>query len=204
MVRPIPKSSAVAIKVAAPPPDPLAGNNSIVGTSYADKLEGRGGDDTIYGKGGNDRLDGGVGNDTLHGGAGNDVLIGGAGNDVLVGGAGRDVMTGGLDADRFVFAAISETPGLTRDIIVDFDPVLDRIDLSAIDANTSLGGNQMFNLLPTAGAAFTAAGQLHFVYTTINGVQHTIIEGNVNKALGSDFQIDLIGHITPASDDFML
>ena len=113
-------------------------------------------------------------------------------------------MYGGLGADRFVFAATSETPGSMRDVIADFDPILDRIDLSAIDANTSLGGNQSFKLLPAAGATFTAAGQLHFTYTAVGGVQHTIIEGNVNKALGADFQIDLIGHITLASNDFIL
>ena len=183
----------VNINVAAPPPDPLAGDNTLVGTSLADNFEGRGGNDVIYGQGGNDRLDGGVDNDKLNGGAGNDLLIGGAGNDVHFGGLGRDSMSGGLGADRFVFAATSETPGSPRDVIVDFNPVLDRIDLSAIDANGSLSGNQAFKFLPAAGAKFTAAGQLHFIYTAVGGVQHTIIEGNVNKALGADFQIDLIG-----------
>jgi puromycin-sensitive aminopeptidase len=48
-------------------------------------------------------------------------------------------------------------------------------------------------MLLMTGAAFTAAGQLHLMYTTVNGEAHKIVEGNVNKSLGADFQIDLVG-----------
>jgi Ca2+-binding RTX toxin-like protein len=214
-------SGVVAVKlnvapiVVAPPADPLAGDNTIVGTSLADILEGRGGNDTISGLGGSDYLNGGIGNDKLNGGigndkltgdSGNDVLIAGDGNDVITGGIGKDFITSGLGADQMFFVSLEEmgTSSSSRDVITDFDPRFDRINLFNIDADTSLSGNQAFSLLLTAGADFTKAGQLHFEYTTVSGVEHTIIEGNVNRRVGADFQIDLVGHIKVAADDFML
>jgi subtilisin-like proprotein convertase family protein len=44
--------------------DGNAGNNNLVGTSFADALAGVGGNDTLSGLGGNDTLDGGANNDT--------------------------------------------------------------------------------------------------------------------------------------------
>lgn len=71
-------------------------------------------------------LTGGAQDDILIGGAGNDTLNGGAGNDIIFDGPGRDIMTGGPGADLFVLAADGE-----RDVITDFQPGLDRLDLSA-------------------------------------------------------------------------
>lgn len=75
---------------------------------------------------GGQRLNGTAERDTLLGGAGNDRLFGGAGDDILYDGAGGDVLTGGDGADTFVLAADG---GVER--IADFDPLRDRIDLSA-------------------------------------------------------------------------
>jgi len=94
-------------------------------------------------------------------------------------------MTGGAGADRFQFGAnIAEigTAAATRDIIVDFSAAqLDIIDLSAIDANTRVNGNQAFTVI--GSAAFTDIGQLRYA----NGV----LEGNVDRNLGADFAITL-------------
>jgi Ca2+-binding RTX toxin-like protein len=57
------------------------GNDTITGSSVANKLIGGGGNDTIYGLAGNDIINGGDGNDTIQGGAGQDTLDGGAGID---------------------------------------------------------------------------------------------------------------------------
>jgi uncharacterized protein (TIGR01370 family) len=207
-----------------PPADSHAGNETITGTRHSDAMDGGGGSDYISGMRGSDTLHGGAGDDVVLGGSGsdtlygdagsdyvfgesgNDTLNGGSGNDVLIGGSGADILIGSLGADRMVFKLIDDTgnSASTRDIIMDFDPTMDRIDVSQMDANADIAGNQAFTLLATPGAAFTAAGQLHLVYTTVNGVAHTIVEGNVNKALGADFQIDLVGHIKPAADDFLL
>jgi serralysin len=47
----------------------------LQGNEYANRLEGRGGNDVLQGFEGNDTLIGGEGNDTLTGGAGNDVFV---------------------------------------------------------------------------------------------------------------------------------
>jgi Ca2+-binding RTX toxin-like protein len=84
-----------------------AGNDKIIGKSFADLLFGRAGKDYLDGRGGNDKIDGGRGADKLFGGRGNDVLKGGAGDDIMKGGSG---------ADRFVFKK-----GSGKDVISDFD-----------------------------------------------------------------------------------
>jgi len=72
-----------------------------------------------------DRLVGTADNDLLAGGAGDDSLFGGAGDDILTDGAGQDHLSGGAGADIFVLTADGQ-----RDLIVDFDPTQDRLDLS--------------------------------------------------------------------------
>lgn len=54
------------------------------------------------------------------------TLSGGAGADILIDGPGRDVLTGGAGADLFVLGAEG-----VADVILDFSPGEDRIDLSA-------------------------------------------------------------------------
>ena len=154
-----------------------------------------------------DTLIGGPENDVLNGQDGADILRGGAGPDILRGGAGYDQLTGGAGADRFVFASAAEigngTTPSSRDVIADFTPGEDRIDLSGIDANASARGDQAFTLLP-GGAAFTAAGQLHVVHAVVGRVDHTIVEGNLNSGASSEFRLDLIGHLSLTANDFLL
>jgi Ca2+-binding RTX toxin-like protein len=105
--------------------------STITGTNLGEVINGSGGDDVIYG------LDG---YDEIHGGAGNDRIYGGSSGDGLFGGSGADV---------FAYALGSEGPdyGLMYyewDIVYDFQTI-DKIDLSAIDANPALAGNQVFH-----------------------------------------------------------
>ncbi|MDJ0820358.1 MAG: calcium-binding protein [Paracoccaceae bacterium] len=65
--------------------------------------------------------------DLLVGGAGDNDLRGEAGDDILVDGRGTDRMTGGLGADTFVLEADG-----ARDVITDFRPGQDRLDLSSV------------------------------------------------------------------------
>ena len=145
------------------------------------------------------------GNNTLLGLGGGDTLSGGLGNDTLNGGAGTDTLTGGLGDDTFVFATAAEAGnGAARDVITDFQGAGaaggDVIDVSGIDANTGVAADQAFTFIGTA--AFTAAGQFHYVQDAINNL--TILEGNVNVGLGADFQIALTGLHTVAAGDFTL
>ncbi len=79
----------------------LGGNDTILGSAYADLLTGGEGNDLIYGYNGNDILVGDNGNDTLYGGNGNDSVLSGAGDDHLLGGAGNDLMYGGTGNDIY-------------------------------------------------------------------------------------------------------
>lgn len=80
-------------------------------------------------------LAGTAADDVLAGGDGRDVLTGAAGADVLVDGAGTDTLSGGSGADVFVFVRDG-----TADRITDFEPGIDRIDLSAHDFLYSVAG----------------------------------------------------------------
>jgi Ca2+-binding RTX toxin-like protein len=101
------------------------GNNAaLIGTSGADLILGRAGNDIITGFDGNDLLCGATGNDiitgldgddTLDGDVGNDILTGGAGNDWMSGGIGNDILTGNSGSDFF-------SGGAGKDINVDYNP----------------------------------------------------------------------------------
>lgn len=116
-------------------------SNTIQGSSEADRIDGKIGGDLLFGRGGDDILEGGGGADRLRGGAGHDVLEGGRGADVLSGGKGRDVI-------RFTELAHS-SPG-AMDIILNFDPEADRIDVSALDARAGSDRDDAFVFLGLA------------------------------------------------------
>jgi Ca2+-binding RTX toxin-like protein len=149
---------------------------------------------------------GGSGNDSISGDGAANQLSGGRGNDTLVGGGGQDRLTGGAGADVFDYNAIAESQvgaGL-RDLITDFLSGTDKIDFSTIDANVTVRGNQAFTFNPTAGAAFTGAGQLRYSHEGSGDTAITVIEGNVNANLAADFQVALVGHHTFAPQDIVL
>lgn len=129
--------------------------------------------DIIYGNEATNHLSGGAGNDTLYGndgadivqgGEGVDFLYGGNGDDVIDGGAGRDKLKGAAGADVFVFTSVDHSSKAAPDSLQDFQTGVDHVDLSAIDANAQLAGNQAFVLqaMPGgAGALWVAAGYLY-------------------------------------------
>nr|WP_245290963.1 hypothetical protein [Methyloligella halotolerans] len=143
----------------------------------------------MYGDEGMDILEGGDGDDELHGGADNDTLEGGAGVDTLYGEEG---------ADRFVFRSASDADG---DVIEDFETG-DRIDLSFIDADAGTGGDQAFTLV--TGSGFNAAGALRVTQETRDGVDYTVVEGNIDGGTDAEFKIDIKGHHDLNSNDFNL
>ncbi len=160
-------------------------NNVLSGLDGNDQLNGLNGNDQLLGGNGHDTLLGGSGNDTLNGGAGNDTLKGDPGTDTLTGGSGKDTLTGGNQSDVFKYTAVSDSPaGAGRDIITDFagaGPAFgDRINLTAIDANVLVGGNQDFIF----GGPFTA-GHLRYV----GGV----LQGNTDADAAAEFEIQLTG-----------
>lgn len=75
------------------------GDDLLYGAENDDLLYGDEGNDNIYGGNGIDGLYGGSGHDAMHGGAGDDALVGNDGDDILVGGEGYDNLNGGNGAD---------------------------------------------------------------------------------------------------------
>ena len=176
-----------------------AGAKSETGTASFDTLFGSRFADILDGAGGNDVLLGGIGADTLRGGTGTDRLVGGVGNDTIDGGAGRDNLSGGAGRDVFLFRSIAESSPGNYDVITDFQPDLDIINLAKIDAIAGTAGNQQFTFI--GGADFTAAGQVNFSHA---GGNTTIITANVNGDLAADFRVVINGIFTPIAADFVL
>jgi Ca2+-binding RTX toxin-like protein len=169
-------------------------NNSLTGNVNGNLLDGAGGNDTLAGLSGNDSLRGGQGNDWLLGGDSADRLVGGVGADTLSGDASKRAQ------DTFVFETLADS-GLgagNRDIVTDFDSQ-DIFDVSLIDANTAVAGDQSFQFVGTA--AFSAAGQIR--YSVVAGGM--LIELNVDSDLGADAEILLLNPLaTPGVTDFQL
>ncbi len=181
------------------------GDDDLRGDAGADRLFGGAGLDLLRGGSSDDRLQGGFGGDTLTGGDGadrlfgqedDDTLTGGVGDDLLNGGPGRDGLTGGSGADVFVFNAVSDSAaGARRDVIEDFQPGIDRIDLARLDANAATATDDAFRYIGTAafgvepGEVRQGAGML---------------EADVNGDRIADLQVELRGAPTLAGADFFL
>lgn len=182
----------------------LTGTGAINGTgnATANRITGNAANNVLSGGKGADTLEGGAGNDRLLGGMGNDRLFGGMGADRLNGGLGVDVMTGGLGADVFVFTAAADSrPGAgQRDLITDFNRGQgDRIDLSVIDANLRLAGDQAFSFLGTR--AFTGdAGQLRFLQSG----NTTVVLADQDGDRQADFGFEMSGRLMLMATDFIL
>jgi Ca2+-binding RTX toxin-like protein len=124
-------------------------------------------------------------------------FIGGSGNDTIVASSAANVMDGGGGNDTFVFHSAADADG---DTIKGFQPG-DKIDLSAIDANTGASGTQSFVLF--AGNVFTSAGQVIVTQEVKDGMEHTFVSGNTNSDTVADFKIDLgAGNQTLTTADF--
>lgn len=141
----------------------LMGTDAIDATGSASKdlMLGNDAANTLTGLGGNDRFFAREGDDTVRGGDGSDEIHGQGGDDLLVGGAGADTLEGGSGADTFVFETLSDSAAGAADTLLDFTSGEDVIDLSAIDADTTLDGDQDFHFGGSgAGALWVESGTL--------------------------------------------
>jgi|GEM_PF-4334261 len=173
----------------------------IYGGAGNDEIFGNGGQDLIYGGSGNDTIHGQSGYDTIYGGSGDDILFGNPMGDTLIGGLGADTLSGGIGADTFVYHSANEG----GDTIMDLVRGLDRVDLSAIDANGAASGDQAF---AWGGTSATANGVWYqYDAGAINpdgSVGATAVFADVNGDLNADFQIRLVGNLALSATDFML
>jgi serralysin len=165
----------------------LTGSNSLEQLLSIENATGSLNADIIAGSDGRNVLAGLAGDDEIHGLRGNDNLVGGLGKDILFGGSGRD---------HFIFGAKKDSGIGLADEIRDFSRADgDRIDLSAIDADSVKDGNQAFHFL--GEAAFSGKrGQVRFE------------DGVVLVDLNGDRQIDMVigvdNTISMLSSDFIL
>lgn len=150
-----------------------------------------------------ENVDGTAFADTLVGNAGDNSLFGGAGNDTLTGGAGADALDGSAGSDRYVYLAPGDSTVDRPDFIGPFTGSLDRIDLSAIDANTAQAGNQAFTFIGTTQFSGTA-GQLRYVSNDGDPATPVRILADVNGDGVADMQINAFLSSGPAAIDFVL
>lgn len=164
--------------------------------------------ENVTGSSYNDVLTGNSGSNVLNGGAGADKLYGGGGADVIIGGAGKDIMAGGASSDAFIFKTASEAgAGMNRDVITDFQKGVDKIDISAIDANGSAAGDGTFHFQAQENALFDhKAGALAWHYDDKAGTASdaTVIQGDLNGDGIHDFEVQLKGLVHVGASDFLL
>lgn len=133
-----------------------AGDDSIVGSKVANRLEGRGG---------NDALAGGDGADILSGGEGIDKLDGGDGADKLYGGAAADSLEGGTGNDSFYVTSgdiLSDAGGVDTVIVgssFTLGDGFENLTLTGVNASR-VTGNALNNELTGNGAANLIEGSL--------------------------------------------
>jgi Ca2+-binding RTX toxin-like protein len=159
---------------------------------------------------------------TASGGAGNDRLIsiegvfgsryadqitgGSRQGDYLAGGGGADTLDGGIDTytNLFVFSNVSDSTMSAMDTVRNFKSTdafaIDKIDLSAIDANMlDTDTDSGFNFVGTN--AFTkTAGQLRYG----NSGGNTFVYGDVDGDGVADIAIKLFGTHTLTVSNFLL
>jgi Ca2+-binding RTX toxin-like protein len=155
----------------------------------------------VHGGAGADTIVGGAKTDYLIGNAGDDKLFGMDGNDTLVGNAGADQLRGGFGNDIFRFLSTSDSTAEATDRILDFQSG-DKIDLSAIDANSGMDGDQAFTFIGTG--AFTGAGQVRATFDANTNLWS--VQGDIDGDGNADFLIHVtsVGNQPIVTTDFVL
>jgi len=178
------------------------GIENVTGSSFAD---------TITGNSADNRIDAGAGSDTINGGGGADTIISGRANDQIWGGEGPDtfvfnhfldsapinVLSGAVDG------AGNFTAGAGKDVINDFLVGSDTIDLSGIDANSTISGNQEFKFVEEfTGHAGEVILKEFNLQPTANtpGFSYTSVMADIDGDSAADFNLDVM---TPFSLDPM-
>ena len=106
-------------------------------------------------------------------------------------------MTGGGGRDTWDFNEVADSPaGATRDVVTDFAPGQDVLDLAGIDADSTVPGNQCFRWVDKA--TLTGAAQLG--YFVSGGM--TIVRASTDADAAAEVEIQLTGTKTLTEGDF--
>ncbi|MFZ1429296.1 MAG: hypothetical protein WAS21_21270 [Geminicoccaceae bacterium] len=126
-----------------------------------------------------------------------DTFKGDVQNNEFQGGLGKDTATGGGGRDLYDFNAVADSPaGATRDVIKDFVPGQDIVDLAGIDADGAIAGNQSFRWV--GPATLTGAAQLGYYISGGN----TIVRASTDADAAAEVEIQLTGVKALTAADF--
>jgi len=182
----------------------------ILGTSFADTINGTVQNDIINGGAGSDTINGNDGNDVINGSFSNDTIAGNAGNDIITGGSGDDTLSGGDVIDTLDYSLDGGTLGVTVSLIFPFatDSFGDTDTISTFEniigtalADT-LTGNVGVNIL-TGGAGNDILdggdGIDIAVYSGANFADYTVVDNldgtyTVTDTVGTD-GVDTLSNI---------
>jgi hypothetical protein len=130
---------------------------------------------------------------------GNDTFFGDNSANWFQGGGGKDTFTGGAGRDTYDYNQVSASPsGTGRDVITDFDHLVDKIDLMGIDGDTAIAGNQALRWVGTE--ALTGPGEVG--YFTSGG--NTIVRISNDADVATESEIQLTGIKALSALDFYL
>jgi Ca2+-binding RTX toxin-like protein len=185
-------------------------DDGLFGDNGANTLNGDSGNDTLLGFGDKDFLDGNFGHDSLNGGGGDDTLSGGPDGDTLVGGPGADTFVWSSDGDQYDSGGLLPSgivDSANIDVVLDFTPGEDKIDVFAVDANGDLDYFDAFTFIGeyfTAGG-FTAPGQVAYISDGIDTYLDFNTDGvlTVNNLPDFEFAIRFPGLYTPDASWFV-
>ena len=137
--------------------------------------------------------------DILVGSATANLLSGAAGDDTLTGGIGADELTGGLGIDRFVYTAVADSNVAGgRDLIRDM-AAGDILDLSVIDADAGVAGNQAFVRVASLGGR---AGDFTLTYDSLT--KQTLFAADTNGDGLADMEILFSNNVTTLTAAWIL
>ena len=165
-----------------------SGHNSVYGNALSNNIQGNSGENLLQGR---------DGVDTINGNDGDDDIAGGIGNDLLRGGMGADTF---YLFDESIARAVLET-----DQIYDFSAAEgDLINLSFVDANTRLDGDQAFRLVSAFTRHDAANPELtgQMTLTFAGGI--TTLRLDVNGDARVDYQMKINGDVTADYGDWLL
>ncbi len=153
--------------------DILIDIENLIGTNSRDNLIGDDNDNVLAGRGGDDSI------------------IGGHGDDTLIGNAGRDTFMDDSGANVYVYSLQSDSYGgeVQYGDAIYFFGDHQKIDLSAVDADTSTTGHQKFSYIGNAAFKDGVAGQIRY-YQIAGERQDLVIE--IDTDLDSDAEMSIL------------
>ena len=123
----------------------------------------------------------------LLGSSADNILKGNHANNIIAGKGGADELWGLRGIDTFDYNNVSESNATTMDVIMDLE-AQDIIDLSGIDANSTIAANQAFTLV---SAFSNQAGELRLEY--VAGDAATYLLGDTDGDGTADLVVKLMG-----------